>query len=258
MSESILKFWDEQAVKYGEDSLATMPDTLLKELEIENISKYLPDSGLVADIGCGNGFSTYKYCERNNCQYVGYDFSSEMIQAAKKAQEMSEFSERTHFSEASILNLPDQEAVFDAIITDRCLINLTSRLDQEKAVSEVYRVLKPGGLYLMCEDTEQGLSNLNTLRRISELDEIGVRWHNLYLDESHIKSTFDGKFELLEEVKFSSCYYILSRIANACLARDCGQDPDYLSPINKIARTISSLGDFGDFGPLKLYVLKKI
>ncbi|MFT5229607.1 MAG: ubiquinone/menaquinone biosynthesis C-methylase UbiE [Urechidicola sp.] len=257
MTKTIKEFWNDQAKEFGVDSLATMPDTYLKELEIENISKYLEQANSVVDIGCGNGYSTFEYSKKIKGDILGIDFSDEMIKYAKQVGDQSDEYKNVQFMQGDVRNLDIPDESMDLVITDRCLINLESRSDQKKAIDEVFRVLKPGGRYLMCEDTEQGLKNLNQLRKQAALEEILVRWHNLYLDESHLKSCSSSKFFITDEIRFSSFYYVATRIINGGISRDNNQSPDYLDPINKYSRLISGQGEFGDFGPLKLFVWDK-
>ena len=219
-NETIRDFWDKRAAEYGRVSLATMPDQFLKNLEIGNIVKFLQNGMRVADIGCGNGYSTFQYVKARDITIHGADYSAAMIEVAGNTlrQEPAALSRRVSFSVCDVRNTGFGEAAFNAVITDRCLINLTTREDQAAALTEIHRILKKGGLYLMCEDTEQGLNNLNKVRTSVGLDEINVRWHNLYLDENHILASSKKIFELVDVVKFSSFYYLASRIINGKLA----------------------------------------
>jgi len=255
----IRDFWDSQAMTYGKSSLATMPDKFLKKLEIENIGKYLRDGMNVADIGCGNGYSTFHYAKKSTISIRGVDYSETMVRNAEQALQESEsgMRQRVSFQVGDVRNTCLPAAAFDVVITDRCLINLTSRDDQMTAIREIHRLLKPGGLYLMCEDTEQGLNNLNQVRLTMGLESIGVRWHNLYLDESHIMSGATQIFELVTTECFSSFYYLASRIINAKIAQEQVMEPCYDSDINRVAAMCSAVGNFGDFGPLKLFVFRK-
>jgi ubiquinone/menaquinone biosynthesis C-methylase UbiE len=255
----IKRFWDDQATSHGDSYLATMPDKYLKDLEMENISKYLNDGMQVADIGCGNGYSTFKYASVQNIQIDAIDYSEAMIQTARETLSRShgDLQDRVAFSVGDVRNTKRPSETFDAVITDRCLINLASRQDQEKALQEVHRILKKGGLYLMCEDTEQGQNTLNRVRALVNLPPIPIRWHNLYLDETHIRSAAKNLFELKKEVRFSSFYYLASRVLNAKIAQEQGAEPRYDSDMNRVAAMCSSLGEFGDCGPLKLFVFRK-
>lgn len=258
-SNKVKNFWNDQAIMYGNSYLATMPDKFLKELEIENISKFLRDGLSVADIGCGNGYSTIHYAKKSKINIQGIDYSEAMIQQANEVRDdlPKNLRDRLSFHVDNVKKMAFKSSTFDTVITDRCLINLTTRDGQAMALKEVYRILKPKGFYLMCEDTEQGLSNLNLVREPIGLEPIKVRWHNLYLDEQHILSSSKGLFRLVEEVRFSSFYYLASRIINGKIAQEQGIEPKYNSDINRIAALCSSLGCFGDFGPLKLFVFQK-
>lgn len=253
-------FWDKQALEHGNSSFATMPDQYLKNLEIENILKYLKPGMKVADIGCGNGFSSFEYAKALDISIHGLDYSDAMIEQAQIAHSNVplDMKNKISFNVGDVRETGFEASCFEAVITDRCLINLTSREDQAKAIKEMHRILKKDGFYLMCEDTEQGLANLNGMRKVVGLPEIEVRWHNLYLDESLIQDAIKDLFELISVDRFSSFYYLASRVINGKIANEKSEMPRYDSDINRVAAMCSSLGDFGDFGPLKLFVLKKI
>lgn len=256
----IREYWNKQAETFGESSLATLPDDFVKKLELENIAAYLKDGDYVLDIGCGNGYSAYHFIKQFDIRLHGMDYSEQMIQIAQSIHNRLEPDEqkRISFSLGDVRETGFADETFDVVVTERCLINLTDRADQARAFREIHRILKPGGRYLMCEDTEQALHNLNSIRTRLGLDAIAVRWHNLYLDEEHIIRETGGLFQLLAEKRFSSLYYLASRVINAKIAQENGVEPSYDSEINRVASYFSTDGDFGDYGPVKLYVFKKI
>jgi hypothetical protein len=73
------------------------------------------------------------------------------------------------------------------------------------------------------------------------------------LDEPKFLERLPTSLELIATKKISSLYYVISRVFNAKLMPE-GQSPDYLADINKIS---SALPSIGDYGPHKLFVLKK-
>ena len=85
------------------------------------------------------------------------------------------------------------------------------------------------------------------------LEPISYHWHNLYLDEKAFLEQIPSNLELVRIEKFSSLYYLISRVFNAKLTPD-GERPSYLAEINKIAAQLPSVGDFG---PHKLFLFKK-
>lgn len=255
-TEKIRSYWDQQATELGEDLHATTPDAILRNMEIRAISDRLTEDGLLVDIGCGNGYSTLQFALGRKGETVGIDYSEEMIKAARSALQKSQDPATTliRFEVGDVLSLPFATGEVHTATSDRCLINLTSVEDQKEAISEIHRVLRPGGLYLMCECTQQGLSSLNRLRGCVSLPEINTRWHNLYLDETEILPFCQELFEPEGVDNFSSTYYLASRIFNGKLAEMAGENPRYDHPINEIA---SRLPAVGDYGPVKLFLLRK-
>lgn len=256
-SAKIKEFWNEQAEKYKIDYLATVPDKFLKELEIKNILKYIPDKcNKIVDLGCGNGFSTIEFAKQKNSDFTGIDYAENMIEQANKALKKNQrrLKGKVNFITGDILDLSFLPAdKFDAVITDRCLINLVSLSDQKKAIGQIEKILKKKGKYIMCEDTQAGLNKINELRKLSGLSIIPNHWHNIYLNEERIIPYIKRYFNILEVDNFSSLYYIASRIFNAISAKNISK-PDYLSEINRVASILPSVGDFS---PLKIFYLEK-
>lgn len=249
----IKEYWDRQAELFGDKIEATMPDLLAKELEIKTLLKYCRPNEKILDAGCGNGYSAVELAKRKNLNITGVDYSEKMIKYAGAQLKGSKLKGKVKFEVGDVLNLRFGGGAFDKVITDRCLINLPTFEHQLKAAKELHRVLKTNGIFLMMEDTQQGLKKLNTLRKKFGLYEIKIRWHDLYIDEKKFLEVVKPFFKLVKIDNFASTYYMCSRIINAKLTPP-GEEPDYLSPINKIAARLPPLGDYT---ALKLFVLEK-
>lgn len=254
-TENIKNFWNEQAKEYQQQGKATSPDMIDRELEIENIGKYIKNNTKVLDIGCGNGYSTIKFARRKNIKITGMDYSDEMVKQADIALDKlnSNLKKRARFQVGDILKMDFKEN-FDIVITCRCLINLINFNEQKTAIKNIFRALKKDGLYIMCENTLDGQNKINLMRKLVGLSEISMRWHNQYLDEKLLLNFLKKYFQILEINNFGSLYYIASRVFNAKLTPK-GKEPDYLSEINKIAAKLPSVGDYG---PTKIFLLKKL
>ena len=249
----IRRYWNKQAELLKCKPTATTPDILARKLEIKALLKYCRDNEKILDAGCGNGYSTIRLAKRKSINITGVDYSEKMIKYANTQLKGLKLKGNVEFKVGDVLNLKFRNEVFDKVITDRCLINLPTFKHQLKAIKELHRVLKPNGTCLMLECTQQGLKKLNTLRKKCGLSEIKVRWHDLYLDEKKLLASIKPYFDLVKIDNFASTYYICSRILNAKLTPR-GEEPDYLSPINKIAARLPPLGDYN---ALKLFVLNK-
>ena len=49
-------------------------------------------------------------------------------------------------------------------------------------------LLNPGGMYVMCENSQEGLDAINDLRQQLGLKRIAAPWHNRYLRTNEIES----------------------------------------------------------------------
>jgi len=248
----ILEYWNEQALKYKESVEATSPDFYAFNIERNVILKFLRDGQKVLNVGCGNGIKDVEYCRQKRIQLKGLDYSHEMISVAnnelKKATGL--FGELV-FEYGDVLDLTERDE-YHIVITDRCLINLGTEQNQRKAIDNIHRSLKLGGVFLMMECTKEGLIRINEVRKDFNLEEIKERWHNNYLSDSVIRFAKE-KFSTMEVDNFNSTYFLISRTINALVTKE-GEPINYMSDINKFA---SMLPAVGDFAPLKLFVLTK-
>lgn len=102
----------------------------------------------VLDAGCGGGRYSAAWRLLGAKPIVGVDISPVNIEDATHRAEMAELTGLI-FQQGDVLNLPFNEAEFDIIFSNGVLHHTT---DWEKGVSELMRVLKPGGwgwLYLI-------------------------------------------------------------------------------------------------------------
>lgn len=98
----------------------------------------LPSGSLILDAGCGNG----KYLGLNpNCYFIGCDISAPLINiCANKGHEVLV---------ADAVNLPYRTGYSDASISIAVLHHLSTESRRRKAVEELIRVVKTGGLVLI-------------------------------------------------------------------------------------------------------------
>lgn len=98
----------------------------------------------VLDVGCGPGtitISLAKYVAQGSV--VGVDFSSEVVDQARKRLGDSWAPKNVSFEAGSVYELPFAEDTFDVVYAHQMLLHLE---DAPKALREMRRVCKPGGL----------------------------------------------------------------------------------------------------------------
>jgi SAM-dependent methyltransferase len=250
-----------------DDRYATSPDFNLRELEIAAIARNLAAEGpgRVLDVGCGNGYSTICFAAAAPGEYVGADYLPEMVEAAEGLQKelAGEFPAESpvRFEVGDATELPFEDASFDTVISQRCLLNLLTWENQRRALDEVARVLEPGGRYLMLEGTLQGLQGLNEIREQVGLEAIPeanpeTNRGSLKFDEREVAGEIEKRFSAIERIERFGMYYLLSRVVHPLLVAP--EQPRYDADLNRVARSVAlEVPDYEGIGHVALWVLRK-
>lgn len=112
-----------------------------RELTMQFISSFqmLLSGNNILDLGCGVGHDALRL-KRYDLQVQGLDISEVMLQQAKqKVQDVE-------FIQGDFRQIPTDKDLFDGVWANASLIYLTHE-DLHKALAEVYRVMKPGGVF---------------------------------------------------------------------------------------------------------------
>lgn len=201
IKEAIREYWEKT------DTVSII-DKNLHKIEIDTAISYLHPSYTVADIGCGNGEATVQYARKVSA-VVAIEQSNNLRSKAQAAVDR-EGLDNVQLQPGDVLNLDFKEA-FDAVITQRLIINMESWEDQQKAILNVHKALKPGGTFIMIENTNEAFLKLNEIRGKVGLDPILQHWHNRFFDRQKLLDFMTARFQLLKEHDFS-LYYFLTRV----------------------------------------------
>jgi len=118
--------------------------------EIEHL-----EPSTVLDVGCGTGELLSKFSELwPETKLIGLDLSAKMIEVAQ-AKDYADCE--SEFIEGSVYDIPLESESVDLITSS---ISSHFYTDIEQALSEFYRVLKPGGTLAMANLTNGILGNL--------------------------------------------------------------------------------------------------
>ncbi len=150
------QIFNSQATIYDEavgNRMIYTSNLLLKEITI-------PEKPVCLDIACGTGISTNELIKKCNYKgtFYGVDISQGMIETAKKNAKHKGI--KATFKQGDAENLEFHDSYFDLIT---CNMSFHFFPNKEKAISEMYRVLKPGGqaaLLFPCKGGNKEATNI--------------------------------------------------------------------------------------------------
>jgi len=160
---------------------------------LNDFMERLPVSAIVLDAGCGAGIPiSQKLSER--FQVKGVDFSEAQIELAKKNVPNATFL----CEDMAKLDFP--ENTFDGITSYYAIIHIP-REEHQALLANFHRVLKPGGIALLCLGAEHS---------VEDIDEnyLGARMYWSHYDtETYLKMLDECGFSILwsKRVEDATC-----------------------------------------------------
>lgn len=143
MKKNDLEFYDLSAERWWHPEEKIFTLSYLNKPRFEFFDRYVRDwqELKVLDVGCGGGFSC-EFMAEKGAIVSGIDQSNKCI---IKAQEHAATRNlNINYQQGCAENIPEGDQVFDVII---CVDVLEHVADLSKTVLEIYRVLKPQGLF---------------------------------------------------------------------------------------------------------------
>ncbi|MEP0855500.1 methyltransferase domain-containing protein [Trichocoleus sp. DQ-U1] len=120
-------------------------EELLKWGEVQ-VGEGLTTPANILDVGCGIGGSSLYLAQKFNAAATGITLSPVQATRAKERAAIAGLSDRTSFQVADALNMPFADDSFDFVWS---LESGEHMPNKQKFLQECYRVLKPGGTFLM-------------------------------------------------------------------------------------------------------------
>ena len=153
----------------------TIKDLKRHRIMARMLAGMIPEKGKVLEIAPGPGYFCIELAKLGNFQITGIDISKSFVRIAQKNAADAKLN--IHFQEGDASNMPFDNESFDFTFCQAAFKNFSEPV---KAISEMYRVLKPSGVAMIAdlrsdassEDIEQEVKGME-LDRISEFI---VKW----------------------------------------------------------------------------------
>jgi ubiquinone/menaquinone biosynthesis C-methylase UbiE len=252
------------------------PDTIslldqnLRKLETDFALSQINATDEMADFGCGEGESTVYYAAKA-LRCLALEHSSHLrAKAAKRFAEAGLTNVMLVGGDA--LDLSAYAKQFDLAISQRLVINFMTWEEQKQVLQNIRSTLKPGGRYIMIENTFEGFEAINAVRRAVGLQNIPFHdWHNYFLHYDRFMDFVEGKFTV-EKTHTFDLYYLLTRVFVNMFAKFEGfgrkavKDEIFNAADTAARRLYELIGDRvkisvskGDsFGPIQGFVLRRL
>jgi demethylmenaquinone methyltransferase / 2-methoxy-6-polyprenyl-1,4-benzoquinol methylase len=124
---------------------------------VEKLRPLLSPDAQILDVACGTGDLSIELFEKTGARVTGVDFCRPMLERATRKRP------RLSFIEGDALQLPFDDAVFDAVTIGFGLRNLSS---VEEGLRELRRVLKPNGWAAILEFSKPVVPGLRSLTNV--------------------------------------------------------------------------------------------
>lgn len=101
----------------------------------------------VLEVACHNGSTAIQIAKRFGCEVVGIDINPQIVDIAQKNINENKLSHLVSVQQADAMVLPFADNSFDIVINE-AMLTMLSKEQQQRAIQEYYRVLKPNGFLL--------------------------------------------------------------------------------------------------------------
>jgi len=191
--------------------------------------------GRLIDVACGPGVVTAALAP-HAASVVAFDATDEMLQKAKTRCAKAGLS-NVEFRNGDAENLPFADGAFDGAVTRAALHHFA---DPQRAINEMFRVLRPGGAAVFADVTsseDAGESQLhNAIERLR--------------DPSHVRmlpaSELDGDAKRAGFRDLEAATWDHNRELEEWLA--IVRDPDRVEPIRTVVRALAEAGRSAGIG----------
>src|SRR5215813_780732 len=181
----------------------TLKDLKRHKLMAKQLVEKIPANGKVLEIAPGPGYFCIELAKLGSYQITGLDISKSFVEIARK--NAAEARLKIDFREGNASAMPFQDNTFDFTFCQAAFKNFSEPV---QAISEMYRVLRPGGISVIA-DLRRDASLAEIDREVKgmglgPINQFFVRWT---FDQMLLKSAYsvDEMKRMVAQTPFEKC-----------------------------------------------------
>src|SRR5512138_3502584 len=181
----------------------TLKDLKRHKLMAKRLVEKIPANGKVLEIAPGPGYFCIELAKLGNYQISGLDISKSFVEIARR--NAAKEGLKIDFREGNASAMPFKDNTFDFTFCQAAFKNFSEPV---KAIAEMYRVLRPGGLSVIAdlrrdappEEIEREIKGM----RLSWINAFMVRWtfRNMLLKSAY---SIDEMKSMASQTPFGKC-----------------------------------------------------
>ena len=186
------KVWNNIASEWQEFKNEKPSQTVVEFLKNKN--------GNILDLGSGSGRHLLKLKNKNTVFFL-VDFSEKMIELAKEKAEKQKINAEFEIIDLEKQKLPFKDSFFDSAISI-AFLHCLNKKNHEKAIKELYRVMKPKAeaLIIVWNKASKRFKNTGKEKYVGWRDK-GKRYYYLFDENELIKLLEKVGFKIKEKLE---------------------------------------------------------
>ena len=177
-----LDLFNELWNRYEDDQYRQYIDRYVMRIKINKLQPLIKGRRCI-DLGCGNGNFCFALLEQGAALAAGIDYGAKSVAFATNWAKRHAIADRVDFKVATVYKTGYPKASFDFAIQNGVFHHLDN---EDRAIREAARILKPGGWFWYYTDGEGGISYDLWDNSVHILREVPVRYIESILNQMNV------------------------------------------------------------------------
>ncbi|MGG0824279.1 class I SAM-dependent methyltransferase [Paenibacillus turicensis] len=162
----------------------------------------LNESKKVLEVACNMCTTSMELAKTYGCHITAVDMDPRVLEKARHNISVNNLENKITLQQANAMKLPFENETFDVVFNEAMLTMLNGK-SKQKAISEYYRVLKPGGILLTHDVMLAKEDMADTIESLRKTIHVNVepltlsRWEQVFKEEGFVVSTSHGDMSLM-------------------------------------------------------------